>query len=416
MKKRLLLATFTTCLFIQPIFTNAATTPKAGTKCTNLGKSQIIGTYKYTCVKNGNKLIWNATRVVIKPSNSASPNIAKPEVVASATPTPSPTASPTILPSPTATINSKKMPQTSDDLHFRGLLFKAWQEQLDLKNPAISANIKYFIDPSFPKTSLNAIQEGLNNVLRSYGYLMKPNTKLNLIFSSSYDFEMESIKNDPEMYQDYLKEDPNWSRHTWRIDQYKQAQVVAGGTYPINDKSAYVIYFRLNSWNNNEIWRYLGAHEGTHLIQWMINNNFPQLIPAWWIEGQAQQVAEVIGNAKQTTESIDDEMLRLKGDYGPGFMVGAPDGLDLTKMEGDPVNRTEFGCELCGTHLIYTRGKLAIDYLIATYGHEQVINFMKSLNLNNLWWQSFEKSFGISVPQFYSEVQKLIVWYGDYYS
>lgn len=393
----------------------SATKPKVGAPCPSIGKSQIIGSLKYICSKTGKKLLWKVTTVKLKPAPTPLASSSPSPV---ATPTPSPTQTSTATPSPTPTPSepAKKTPKTQEDFRYRELLFKAWQEQLDLKKPANTPNIKYFIDPNFPKISLASIQSGMQNVLDTYGYLLKPNTKVNVFFSSSYDFEISAIKSDPEIYQDYLNEDPNWSRHTWRISQYQQPLTIAGGTYPMNGRAAYLIYFRLSPSVNGEIWRYLGAHETFHLMQWMINDNFPQVLPAWWIEGQAQQVAEVIGNAKKTTESIDDEMLRLKGDYGPGFNPSSSFGLSFSKMEGDAATRTEFGCEMCSTNLIYTRGKLAIDYLIATQGHDRVIDFMKSLNVNNRWWQSFEKNFGISVEKFYKELEGLVIWYGNYYA
>ena len=397
--------------FSLPAF--SASKPKVGSPCSTIGKSQIIGNLKFVCSKSSKRLLWKATPIKVKPSAAASPS---PTVTPSPSPTSTVTPKPSATPTPSPKAPAKKTPKTQEDFRNRELLFKAWQEQLNLKKPANSPNIKYFIDPTFPKISLTSIQSGMQNVFDTYGYLLKPNTKVNVIFSSSYDFEMNAIKSDPEIYQDYLNEDPNWSRHTWRISQYQQPVTIAGGTYPMNGRSAYLIYFRLSPSVNSELWRYLGAHETFHLIQWMINDNFPQVLPAWWIEGQAQQVAEVVGNAKKTTESIDDEMLRLKGDYGPGFNPGSSDGLNYSKMEGDAATRTEFGCELCGTHLIYTRGKLAIDYLIATYGHERVIDFMKSLNVNNRWWQSFESAFGISVEKFYKELEGLVTWYGNYYA
>lgn len=415
MKGRLVAILLTLLFSAQISIASSAIKPSPGATCTVLGKIQIIGKSKYTCIKSGKKLIWKQSAITSKATPTPTPT-PSPIPSITATPTPTPTPGFTISPTPSASPTTKKSPQTQDDFKYRNLLFKAWQEQLDLNKPPVTPELRNFVDPNFPKVTLAAIQSGMQSVISSYGYLLKPNTKVSVIFSSSYDFEISAIKSDPDMYKDYLAEDPNWSRHTWRIDQYKQPQVVAGGTYPINNQTSYVIYFRFSTWLDDPDWRYLGAHETMHLMQWMINSNFPKVLPAWWIEGQAQQVEEVIGNAKKTTESIDEEMLRLKGHYGPAFKPEDTNGTNFSKMEGDAATRTEFGCELCGTDLIYSRGKLALDYLIANYGHEKVINYMKSLNTSNLWWQAFQNSFGISVEQFYRELQSFVTWYGNYYA
>ena len=65
-----------------------------------------------------------------------------------------------------------------------------------------------------------------------------------------------------------------------------------------------------------------------------INSDFPALVPAWWIEGQAQLGGEVLGNLEQTTDSIDTEMIKLRGDYATSFRSGVT---DLSKAEVIPL-------------------------------------------------------------------------------
>jgi hypothetical protein len=55
-------------------------------------------------------------------------------------------------------------------------------------------------------------------------------------------------------------------------------------------------------------------------------------------------------------------------------------------------------------------------YLFSKFGHDKVISFMGSLTRQNLWWQSFESTFGLKIEDFYREVENLAIWYGDYYA
>jgi hypothetical protein len=57
-----------------------------------------------------------------------------------------------------------------------------------------------------------------------------------------------------------------------------------------------------------------------------------------------------------------------------------------------------------------------MQYLAGMYGNDKVISFVSSLSRTNLWWQAFEKTFGISVETFYADVDKYMQWYGDYFS
>ena len=69
-----------------------------------------------------------------------------------------------------------------------------------------------------------------------------------------------------------------------------------------------------------------------------------------------------------------------------------------------------------GARLVYSRGKVAIHYLAGKYGNDKVMAFMSTLSRSNRWWQSFEKSFGVSVESFYAEYDSFAKWFGDYFS
>ena len=76
-----------------------AVTPKAGATCKKLGAKQIFNNREFTCVKNGNKRVWNKG-VAIRIQPTATPSLAP---TSSATPTPTPTPSPSLTPTPTPT-------------------------------------------------------------------------------------------------------------------------------------------------------------------------------------------------------------------------------------------------------------------------------------------------------------------------
>ena len=78
-----------------------AATPKAGAKCTKAGITATAAGKKFTCVKSGNKLVWNKG-IAIKTAPKPSPNpVFKP---VEPTPTPTPTATSIPAPTPTPTI------------------------------------------------------------------------------------------------------------------------------------------------------------------------------------------------------------------------------------------------------------------------------------------------------------------------
>ena len=72
-----------------------AASPKAGAKCAKAGATATASGKKFTCVKSGNKLVWNKG-VAVKAAPKPSPN----PVFKPVEPTPSPTATPTATPTP----------------------------------------------------------------------------------------------------------------------------------------------------------------------------------------------------------------------------------------------------------------------------------------------------------------------------
>jgi hypothetical protein len=209
----------------------------------------------------------------------------------------------------------------------------------------------------------------------------------------------------------------------WRKDHYKQIdsgfkRFASGGTMPlyngVQEPAGYYMYFRLHPEYEDPTTVLLGAHETGHLMQWQMNWDFPETVPAWWIEGQAQMIGESI--AAQAASFKDFESFvkaQNTPNFGGGFFSGT---INLRELEGDPATRSQFSCALCGTRLVYSRGKVAIHYLVSKFGNDKVMTFMGSLSRGNRWWQSFEKTFGISVETFYAEFASYAKWYGDYFS
>jgi len=94
---------------------------KAGAKCTKAGATSTTGGKKYTCVKSGNKLVWNKG-VVVKAAEKPNLNPVFKPVEPTPAPTPTPVATPAPTPTPVATPVPTPMPSatptnSADDLH-----------------------------------------------------------------------------------------------------------------------------------------------------------------------------------------------------------------------------------------------------------------------------------------------------------
>ena len=396
-----------------------AATPKAGMKCTKVGISSIVAGKKYTCIKSGKKLVWGkgvTVKPVVKPTPVATPT-ATPEPAPTSTPIPTPT--PTPIPTPTP-----NQPKSAEDLRNLAILEKSWSQVNDLKPAADANRIIFLIDPKFPNESKDAIKKGVDLTVAKFDYLFKIRKPVYAIFSTSLEFELAQFKKYDLMQRTYEAEvQSNPILLQWRKDHYQaiesgQKNFASGGTMPLYngpmEPAGYYMYFRLHPDNQDPTAVLLGAHETGHLMQWQMNWDFPHTVPAWWIEGQVQMIGEnVASQAKDFAEHEKFLKAQTSPNYGGGFFSGT---INLRELEGDSVNRTNFSCPLCGSRLVYSRGKVAINYLAGKYGNDKVIDFMSTLSRSNRWWQSFEKTFGVSVDTFYAEYDSYAKWFGDYFS
>jgi hypothetical protein len=137
--KKILLIIIATSILIAPL--NAMAAVKAGDSCKKVGSTATSGGKKYTCIKNGKKLVWN------KGVNVAA---SKPSPVA----TPTPTSTPTPSASPTPTVSKfvpPYIPKTFEELegNISGVIYGAWFNTVEQMKSGKSqlGNVQIFSAP-----------------------------------------------------------------------------------------------------------------------------------------------------------------------------------------------------------------------------------------------------------------------------
>ena len=396
-RRRLLIASVAASLLVS---SSAYAVVKQGAVCSKLGATSTVQGFKYTCIKSGKKFVWGRGTKVAAPR-----------------PVPTPTPVPTPAPTPAET-------KTAEDVRNLAILEKSWSQISGQQTAQDSDRVIFLIDSKFPSQSRDAIKKGIELTVGKFDSLIKARKPIYAILSTSLEFELAQFKKYDLMQRTYEAEvQSNPILIQWRIDHYKQIdsgfkKFGSGGTMPLyngsTEPAGYYMYFRMHPENQDPTSILMGAHETGHLMQWQMNSDFPKTIPAWWIEGQAQMIGESV--AAQATDFFEFEKFlksQTSPDYGGGFFSGTT---KLAELEGDSTTRTEFNCQLCGTRLIYSRGKVAIHYLSGKYGNDKVLAFMATLTRSHRWWQSFEKTFGISVEDFYAEFDSYAQWFADYFS
>lgn len=134
---------------------------KAGATCTKAGTTSTVGGMKYTCIKNGKKLVWDKGVKVIAPKPSAIPT-ASPTPIATPTSTPTPAPTPTTIPIAPSTFNNLQS-------RIDGIIYGAWLKTSEKINASQTAlgTVKILVGPNTIEDDSNSLAS-LNLVSRLF--------------------------------------------------------------------------------------------------------------------------------------------------------------------------------------------------------------------------------------------------------
>ena len=274
-------------ILLATLIPNPSLAAVSGTKCNKVGATKTLSNLKYTCVKQGSKLIWNKG-VAIKPAVKATPT---------PTPTPTPTETakpePNPTPSPTPTVAAfvpPKAPTSFDDLveNYKGIAYAAWSKS------------KVKIASSNATANNIVMHKGANSVIPN------PNPQIAYdLIAKLYD----GFKTPPRT--DILAfgwADRDWAEEqmkaimpssTWQWLKYTACatkETCWGGGAFRDGNSNFLLVITTEVVDANHTSGTLEAHEYTHIIQqsqmrgeqpWPPSSDWP---PTWIIEGQRHEM------------------------------------------------------------------------------------------------------------------------------
>lgn len=363
-------------LSVGPISSGAAPkpapTPKSGAVCKPLGKTQVVGTKKFTCVKSGNKLVWN------KPTSIAAPK-----------PTPTPIAKPTL-----------------DDLSAKAVYdySRASVAESISKNGATSLVVKYLVGSNVANDTVEAIKPDLQKAINLWGNAFSGSDRFTVIWYVQQDLEWAAST--------YVAETGNpveWSN----INAGCSVNYCGNATATQSRNGSFVFEQGMtldrSGWN-----RSTAAHEFTHLAQNKLAGQNMYQMPLWLLEGGAQFYGEAIGyypfdSSKSIRFGMHKQYVR---DAASAVSVNFPfKSLKGILAEGKTENTArlmqsvEFGERGSSkTGLAYLLGSYATEVLVAVYGHDKVVELFTEFQTSTNWESNFQKVYGISTSTFYEKL------------
>ncbi len=245
---------------------------KAGTKCTKVGATSTTGGKKYTCIKSGNKLVWNKGVTVKAAAKTELNPVFKP-----VDPTPSATPTPT---SPAPVIQRKD---------WELIYMKIWDENEK------SQNLGKF--PFTYKLSPNVNQVRAQESIDAYDKAMKLwLAVLNGAAVSPVVWTIMSEKDYAWWKQVVDQQEGTSANYAWNPDSnmlgHCQLSSTAfcgyGNTFRSNTPDYKFLQYNVigsaysQTPNANTV-----NHESVHFYQLSVVQGFPRDTPCWYVEGQA---------------------------------------------------------------------------------------------------------------------------------
>ncbi len=324
----------------------AASQAKAGAKCTKVNSIQTVGAKKFTCVKQGKRLIWNRGFAISNPATSIP------------SPTPSVTLS-AVVPAKPNPFNSTPFPDEFTRVEMVESMFKSFDEFIN-RVPNVNS-YKLIIDPQF-QTDSAVITKLIKDI-----YAVLP-------FPAGYPTTVAILSDDRDLIEKSVKENGfgkegfhqsgyfcrNCAGYGWATSSKPLSSVTPHEIFHVWQKAAY----KRDSDNNPDSANPLNS-------------------PVWFDEGGADFFAFAIYS-------------KFKSPY-----TGSRVGSNRIRLVDASTRNVDSG-------LPYTLGQLASEYIVASKGMDKFLDIYLNVGKGQDFPTAFNSALGITLERFYEKFDKNI--------
>ena len=369
---------------------------KAGAKCTKVGTTATVAGKKFTCIKSGNKLVWNkGVTIKAAPKPDLNP-VFKP---VEPTPTPTPEATPTPIPTPTvkpwtppnAPTDWKDVIQQAD-----GIAYWAWKKSAQkIESSSTKLGVMEIVispngipDNPFPLVALNLVSRLSANY--------EEPKKVLIIYAGEKDIEWGQKQIDEFCAERVCGYDV--------AGEAKKACNVPvtpcwGGLALRNQRTNIpMIYMAASDWGKTDPGHTSGtleAHEYFHTIQAVLLANVGwDKVPRWLIEGGATWVQR----ATIFHTDFDKYQVERNRDNSETLSRNKPSAAWIEKFL-DPDYTTgwdKWNGDEYHRWVIYDVGALASEVMVSIGGPDKFLDLFTVTGSGKSFTQAFESIYAIS--------------------
>jgi len=341
---------------------NSATQSKAGTKCTKVTSTLLVNGKKFTCVKSGNKLVWDKGVAIFVQTTPSPTPLATP----SHSPSPTPLATPSHSPSPTPIVQTKlnpfdltPFPDEFARADMVDAMFKSFDEFLGRK--PFTNSYQLVIDEQFLSDG-PAIKKLVGGIYSS------------LPFPPSYPRTVVVVSKDQSLLEQSIKTYSQFDRTGSNANDWHICLNCGGlGWASIMSGISSVIPHEIF-----HIWQKAAYKRNND------NNPDPSNLanpPVWFDEGGADFFGEAIYS-------------KTSGTY------------QVPRVRWQPYKLEDYRTRNLDPGLPYSLGRAACEYIVASKGMDSFLQIYLNIGNGKSFPAAFESALGISLDSFYEKFDK----------
>jgi len=342
---------------------------KAGAKCSKVGSKSVVGSKIFTCIKSGNKLIWD--KGITKSNSSGTASSLSAGIKAA-------------IDSFGQFPKSNKAPQ---EISFN-FGPNADKETSDLIVKNATATMGLFVD---------FYQES-----KAYPVFYGSNTDLNWLISewAKFGYTEQTIGNEFQFAVDNIRRrsvPPNFS--VGSENRFPQTPMILIGSKDSLSKLT-------TPWRQIVI-----NHHVIHGIQGRITGYKDGLLGCWGREGAAELYGWLVAHRTLQAQNFDYVRHR-RNQMGESVNINSIGDLrkfnnaqwfqTLKLLEGKGNERAIY-CQPDAGNLGYNVGALLYERLLGEFGHQQVMDWWYEMRTTSDWKVAFKKVFKLNIDDWYNQ-------------
>lgn len=366
---RLLALLVITPLLLESQISASHAAAKAGAKCSKVGSNSVVGSKTFTCIKSGNKLIWD--KGITKSNSSGTASSLSAGIKAA-------------IDSFGQYPKSNKAPQ---EISFN-FGPNADKETSDLIVKNATATMGLFVD---------FYQES-----KAYPVFYGSNTDLNWLISewAKFGYTEQTIGNEFQFAVDNIRRrsvPPNFS--VGSENRFPQTPMILIGSKDSLSKLT-------TPWRQIVI-----NHHVIHGIQGRITGYKDGLLGCWGREGAAELYGWLVAHRTLQAQNFDYVRHR-RNQMGESVNINSIGDLrkfnnaqwfqTLKLLEGKGNERAIY-CQPDAGNLGYNVGALLYERLLGEFGHQQVMDWWYEMRTTSDWKVAFKKVFKLNIDDWYNQ-------------